>query len=343
MAIEKIAIEQAVGTVVAHDLTGIVKGKSKGPVFKKGHVIKESDLSKLRKIGKNHLFVLKIDKGQMHEDEAAIKMARAAAGPGIFYDQTPSEGKINFYADMDGIFEVNVEALQALNMLGDVAMATRHTHSVVKKGEMVAGCRAIPLVVDRDFIDQAVSIAQEAGNILKVKPWAVKKAAVVITGQEVYEGRIKDAFGPILSEKLSSFGVTVLSTVIVPDQQEKIANSIKYCIEMGAELVITTGGMSVDPDDVTRAAIVDAGAEDVVYGSPVLPGSMFLVGYIEGVVVVGLPACGMYFKTTVLDIVLPRILAGERIGRKEIASLGHGGLCLGCKSCRFPICPFGKG
>jgi len=343
MAIKKIPVDNAVGMVIPHDLTEIVAGGKKGPAFKKGHIIKEDDIPKLKKIGKNHIFVIEINEDELHENDAARLMAAAIAGEGISYDKDPVEGKINFYAESDGLLIVDVDALFNFNKLGEVILSTRHTHSIVKKGDVLAGCRAIPLVAKKDIVNKAVEIAKSVEGILKIKTWTIKKASLVITGQEVYEGRIKDAFGPVLTKKLNAFNVEVINTSIVPDDQQMISAAIKEGLSKGAELIITTGGMSVDPDDVTRVGIRDAGAKDIVYGSPVLPGSMFLIAYIDDVPIIGLPACGMYFKTTVLDLVLPRVLIGERFNRDKIAALGHGGFCLNCKKCTFPICPFGKG
>ncbi|RKX59299.1 MAG: molybdopterin-binding protein, partial [Thermodesulfobacteriota bacterium] len=318
-------------------------GEKKGPTFKKGHVIKDSDIPHLQRMGKNHIYVLELSGDELHEDEAALAMAQAIAGPGIEYDSQPSEGKVGFRAEAEGLLRVDRRRLLALNLLGEVMLATWHDNTVVKKGDLVAAGRAIPLVVPRQVVDEAVSIASNAGGLIRVLPWKIRRGAVLVTGQEVFEGRIKDAFGPIMKEKLKDYGVDVLSYSLVPDDAGMILEEIKKVLGMGTELILCTGGMSVDPDDVTRKAIEKAGATDIVYGSPVLPGAMFLVSRIGDVPVLGIPACAMYFRTTVLDLVLPRVLAGERIDRGKIAALGHGGLCLNCKRCSYPLCPFGKG
>jgi len=329
--------------VLPHDMTEIIPGEKKGPTFKKGHVIKDSDIPHLQRMGKNHIYVLELSGDELHEDEAALAMAQAIAGPGIEYDSQPSEGKVGFRAEAEGLLRVDRRRLLALNLLGEVMLATWHDNTVVKKGDLVAAGRAIPLVVPRQVVDEAVSIASNAGGLIRVLPWKIRRGAVLVTGQEVFEGRIKDAFGPIMKEKLKDHGVDVLSYSLVPDDAGMILEEIKKVLGMGTELILCTGGMSVDPDDVTRKAIEKAGATDIVYGSPVLPGAMFLVSRIGDVPVLGIPACAMYFRTTVLDLVLPRVLAGERIDRGKIAALGHGGLCLNCKRCSYPLCPFGKG
>jgi len=343
MALKTVPVTEAAGMVLPHDMTEIIPGEKKGPTFKKGHVIKDSDIPHLQRMGKNHIYVLELSGDELHEDEAALAMAQAIAGPGIEYDSRPSEGKVGFRAEAEGLLRVDRRRLLALNLLGEVMLATWHDNTVVRKGDLVAAGRAIPLVVPRQVVDEAVSIASNAGGLIRVLPWKIRRGAVLVTGQEVFEGRIKDAFGPIMKEKLKDHGVDVLSYSLVPDDAGMILEEIKKVLGMGTELILCTGGMSVDPDDVTREAIEKAGATDIVYGSPVLPGAMFLVSRIGDVPVLGIPACAMYFRTTVLDLVLPRVLAGERIDRGKIAALGHGGLCLNCKRCSYPLCPFGKG
>ncbi|MGQ9811903.1 MAG: molybdopterin-binding protein [Dissulfurimicrobium sp.] len=343
MALKKVPVDDAVGMVIPHDLTEIVRGEKKGPAFKKGHVITETDIPHLKRIGKNHIYVIELSKDEMHEDEAALFMAKAISGPFIEYDTKPSEGKVGFRAAVRGILKVNRQALYEFNLLGEVMLATLHENTVVNEGMIVAAGRAIPLVIKRSIVEQAALIAGGAGGIVAIAPFKIKKAGIVVTGREVHEGRIKDAFGPVMKEKLAGMGLEVVSLATAPDDIDLISGEIKKALEMGAELILCTGGMSVDPDDVTPIAIKKAGGEDVVYGAPVLPGAMFLVAYIGDMPVLGVPACGMYFKATILDLVLPRVMAGERIGRADIATLGHGGLCLSCKRCNYPVCPFGKG
>lgn len=341
--IRKVPVEEALGMVLPHDMTEIIPGKKKGPAFKKGHIVRPEDIPRLKSMGKNHVYVLELGRSDLHEDEAAMALARAVAGPGVVFDDNVTEGKVSLKAGIDGLLKVERHLLQRFNELGDVMLATRHSNVLVKAGDLVAAGRAIPLVISAAIVDKAVRIASQAGGLVSVKPLLIKKASIIVTGREVYEGLVKDAFGPAMEGKLKGLGVDILSLSVVTDDQLTIAKGIDQALDAGAELILCTGGMSVDPDDVTRAAIRRAGAMDVVYGSPVLPGAMFLVAYIGDVPVLGIPACGMYFKITVLDLVLPRILAGERIDRSDIAALGHGGLCCQCKVCHYPICPFGKG
>lgn len=339
---KNIPIEQAIGMVLPHDITEIVSGEKKGAAFKKGHVIKEDDLDILRRIGKNNIYALTLNNDELHENDAAIMMAKAIAGVNIIYDPNPSEGKINFQSALKGLLKVDRQGLKEFNMLGDVMLATLHGDIPVEKNQNVGGCRAIPLVVSKDIIEKAVSIAQSRNSLLSVKPYIIKKGAIIVTGREVYEGRIKDAFKPLMRKKYQDFGIATVYEDILPDDTVMIKNSILKAFDNGAEIIICTGGMSVDPDDVTRHGIALAGAINAIYGSPVLPGAMFLVGYIENVPVLGVPACGMYFKTTALDLILPRVIAGEKLTREDIAEIGYGGFCMGCRTCNYPVCPFGK-
>jgi molybdenum cofactor synthesis domain-containing protein len=341
-----IPVQEAVGTVLAHDITEIRPGEFKGRAFKKGHIIREEDVCHLQRLGKEHLFVLNIAEDEMHENDAAYVIARALMGDGVVIKGEPKEGKISIVAERDGLLKINKETLLAFNMLGDVMCATLHNNMVVKKGQTVAGTRAIPLVVKKGIIDQAVLIAETVrssqAGVITVKEMRRPRVGVVITGNEVYHGRIKDAFAPVITKKIEKIGGELLGVYYAPDDKAFIVDRLRELQNAGADLLITTGGMSVDPDDVTRFAIRELGAADITYGSAVLPGAMFLVAYLGDIPILGIPACGMYAKTTIFDLILPRILAGERIGRKEVAALGHGGLCMKCDVCRYPVCPFGK-
>lgn len=363
--VRMISVQQAIGAVLAHDVTEIRKDEFKGPAFRKGHIIKKEDICHLQRIGKENLFVLSLGPDDVHEDDAALAIALALVGEGVTIKGEPREGKITLIASRDGLLKIDVNALRAFNMLGDVMCATLHTNTVVKKGQEVAGTRAIPLVVKKAVVDKAVMIAQQSQGagvrdqgIMTVKELWKPRAGVVITGNEVYHGRIKDAFAPVIAKKIEEYGGEVVGTYYAPDDEMFIAERLRELLNAGADLLITTGGMSVDPDDVTRFAIRSLGAKDITYGSAVLPGAMVLVAYVKQglgsgascqekqdhatIPILGIPACGMYHRTTVFDLLLPRVLAGERIGREELADLGHGGLCLHCPECRYPVCPFGK-
>lgn len=337
-----IPVQQAIGTVLAHDITEIRPGEFKGRAFKKGHVIREEDICHLQRLGKEHLYVLHVAEDEMHENDAAYAVANALMGDGVAIKGEPKEGKISIIAENDGLLKIDKDALLAFNMLGDVMCATLHDNTVVKKGQTVAGTRAIPLVIKKNIVQSAIAIGIDARPVIDVKEIRKPRVGVVITGNEVYHGRIKDAFAPVITKKIEDIGGDLVGIYYAPDDKAFIVDRLKELLKAGADLLITTGGMSVDPDDVTRFAIRELGAADITYGSAVLPGAMFLVAYIDAIPIIGIPACGMYAKTTIFDLILPRVLAGERIGRKEVAALGHGGLCLKCGVCRYPVCPFGK-
>jgi molybdenum cofactor synthesis domain-containing protein len=338
----KIPVEDSVGMILPHDITEIVPGTFKGPAFKKGHIIRNEDIEHLRRLGKDHIYVIKLESHQIHEDEAARIMAAALIGEGARASSTPVEGKVTILADRKGLLKINKEALFRFNMLGEVMCSTLHDNTPVKKDEIIAGTRLIPLFSDRTLVEKAIQIAGSGSQVIQVKPLRHASVGLVITGNEVFHGRIQDKFEPVLREKLQSLGSEILQVRFSPDDPDLIAEAIRVCLSMGADLIVTSGGMSVDPDDVTREGIRRAGATDIVYGTPVLPGAMFLTSRIGQVPVLGLPACGMFHRVTVFDLILPRILTGEVIGREELAALGHGGLCRSCKDCRYPVCDFGK-
>ncbi len=340
--LKTLPVTKAVGTVLAHDITKIVPGHSKGRAFKKGHIVTEEDVEQLRNLGKENLYVMELKEDEMHENDAALMLASALAGRGIEVAGEPKEGKLELKAAYDGLLKVDARALYRFNLLGEVMCATRHNNTMVRKGEPLAGTRAIPLIIGRSLVGRAVEICREAESILHILPVRKARVGVVITGNEVYYGRIKDKFRPVIEKKIDEIGSTIEDVCYTPDDREKIADRLRDLLVNGADLIVTTGGMSVDPDDVTRLAVADAGAEVLTYGSAVLPGAMLMVAYIGEVPVIGVPACGMFHDITLFDLLLPRILAGERIGREELAALGHGGLCLNCEVCRFPVCPFGK-
>lgn len=337
-----IPVEQAIGMVLPHDITEIIKDEFKGRAFKKGHVIREEDVPHLRRLGKEHIYVLELGADDIHEDEAALLLAQALAGSGVEYSRAVVEGKVSLTAAIDGLLKINKEALYRFNLLGEVMCATLQDNTPVRRGEQVAASRLIPLVGDRRLIEQAVAIAHSGEPIVRVLPLRHARAGLVITGSEVFHGRIEDKFEQVLREKLTLLGSEVAIVRFSPDDPDLIAAAILECCADGADMIVTSGGMSVDPDDVTRQGIDLAGASSVVYGTPVLPGAMFLVGTIGDIPVLGVPACGMFHRITVLDLVLPRLLVGETISRADLAALGHGGLCRNCKHCQYPICHFGK-
>ena len=341
--LKKIQLQDAVGTKLAHDITEIRPGEFKGPAFRKGHTVCNEDLCHLQKLGKNNLYVIDLEEDEIHENQAAAILAKALAGEGIVWKDEPHEGKIKLLAETDGLLNIDTSALAAFNMVDEVMCATLHNHTLVKKGEQVAATRAIPLVMKRVRIERAAAIARQNGAVLFVKSLRQAKVGLVITGNEVFNGLIEDRFAPVLTEKITALGSKVHGVAFTPDDENIIRNAIQDHLDSGCDLLMLSGGMSVDPDDVTRKGIRMAGASEMHYGSAVLPGAMFLVAYIGDIPLLGVPACGLYHRITVLDLVLPRILADERIGKAELAFLGHGGLCRDCEECVYPHCPFGKG
>ena len=340
--LKKIKVQDAVGTELAHDITEIRPGEFKGPAFRMGHNVCEDDICNLQKLGKNHLYVIQMEEEDIHENQAAAILAKGLAGDGVYWNNDPKEGKIGLHAKTDGLLSINTETLTAFNMIDEVMCATLHNNTLVKKDELVGATRAIPLVMKRLPIDNAHDIAQQAGGVISVRTLRKASVALVITGNEIFNGLIEDRFQPVLSNKITKLGSHVLSTEFAPDDPLIIQQTIEHAISNGCDLILLSGGMSVDPDDVTRKGIELAGAVDIHYGAAVLPGAMFMTASLNGVPILGIPACGLYHDATVLDLILPRILAGEKITKKNLAILGHGGLCKDCKMCTFPHCPFGK-
>jgi molybdenum cofactor synthesis domain-containing protein len=341
--LRKIDLKEAVGTELAHDITEIRPGEFKGPAFRKGHTVCDDDICHLQKLGKNHLYLIDLEEDEVHENQAASILASGLAGEGIDWKDDPKEGKIGLHAAVDGLLTVDTASLAAFNMVDEVMCATLHSHTLVKKGALVAATRAIPLVMKRAPVERAAAIAGQNGGVVSIRPLRKAKVGLVITGSEVYHGIIEDKFAPTLRSKITELGSEVEDVIFAPDDEEMIAAAIRNHLEGGCDLLLLSGGMSVDPDDVTRKAIRQAGADDVHYGAAALPGAMFLTAYIGEIPLLGVPACGLHHRITVLDLVLPRILAGEKIGKKELAFIGHGGLCKDCPECSYPHCPFGKG
>lgn len=338
-----IKTEDAEGHVLCHDMTRIIKDVQKDAVFRKGHIVLQEDIPVLLSMGKEHLYVWEKQEGFLHENEAAALLCEMCLGP----DMVPSEvkeGKIDILASEDGLFKVNAERLYRLNSLGEIMIATRHGNTPVRKGDKLAGTRIIPLIIEKEKMDRAKAVCG-AEPLLKLLPFRLKKAGIIATGNEVEKGRIADTFTPVIIEKLAEYGAEAVSCELSGDDGQRITALIKEMIEhRGVDFVICTGGMSVDPDDRTPAAIRNTGAGVVSYGAPVLPGAMFMLAYYqEQYPVLGLPGCVMYARRTVFDLVLPRILAEDPITAVELAALGEGGLCLNCGACVWPDCGFGKG
>ncbi len=341
---KEIRTEDAIGQILCHDVTQIIRGVTKDARFRKGHVITEEDIPVLLSLGKDHVYIWENDETKLHEDEAAKILQRLCQNEGMEATE-PKEGKIELKALHDGVFHVDEERFDAINELDDIAIATIPQDFPVKKGTKLAGMRVIPLVIDKTKMEEAERLAGET-PLFSLRPYRNMKVGVVTTGTEVFLGRIQDTFTPVIEAKLRSFGLCINEHRLSDDATEHTLEKIQELLELGMDMILCTGGMSVDPDDRTPAAIRATGAQIVTYGAPVLPGAMFLLAYYEKdgktIPILGLPGCVMYSPATIFDIVLPRLLTGERLTKKKIRRLGIGGLCMGCKSCHYPICGFGK-
>lgn len=335
-----IKTEDAVGQVLCHDITRIIKGITKDALFRKGHVVRQEDIPVLLSMGKEHLYVWEKQEGMLHENEAAEILCEICQG--VNMHPTPAkEGKIELIADCDGVLKIRSEMLRKVNSLGEMMIAGRHGNFPVKRGDKIAGTRVIPLVIEREKMEKAKEAAGQQ-PIFEIYPYFHKKVGIVTTGSEVFHHRIEDTFTPVIKEKLAEFDTEVTGHIICNDDHEMITQAIKELLDKGCDMIVCTGGMSVDPDDRTPLAIKNVGVDIVSYGAPVLPGAMFLLAYKGKVPVMGLPGCVMYAKRTIFDLVLPRLMCGEILTAGDLNCLGEGGLCLNCPQCTFPNCGFGK-
>jgi formylmethanofuran dehydrogenase subunit E len=339
-----VPVAEIVGRKALHDMTRIVPGRSKGPEFTAGQTFTGGDVCRLQHMGRNLVYVedeARLTDEWVHENEAALAFARRMAGPGVTHTQTPKEGKIDFYAERTGLLSIDRDGLARFNLVPDVMCATRQGDSLVEKGRIIAGTRAIPLFLSREGYSRALSALGE-GPLLEILPLREARLGILVTGTEVFQGLIEDKFDPVIRSKAQALGSIVVGSEIVPDDREAIAAGVSRLLAAGADLIVTTAGLSVDPEDVTRKGLLDAGLTDMLYGAPILPGAMTLVGRIGKAQVLGVPACALFHKTTSLDLLLPRLLAGKPITRQMLAAMAEGSLCLSCNACTYPKCPFGK-
>ncbi|WP_251390098.1 molybdopterin-binding protein [Mediterraneibacter agrestimuris] len=333
--------EEAVGQILCHDITQIIPGVTKDAVFRKGHIIREEDIPVLLSVGKDHIYIWENDERMLHENDAAEILYSMCKNENM----RPSdikEGKIELIAECDGLLKVDSEKLNKINSLGEMMIASRHGNFPVKAGDKLAGMRVVPLVIEKEKMEHAKEVCGE-GSIFVLKKFSHKKVGIVTTGNEVYHGRIEDKFTPVLEAKLAEYDTELIGHRVSDDNPERVTEYIRELLELGADIILCSGGMSVDPDDRTPLAIRNTGAEIVTYGAPVLPGAMFMLAYYQvNIPIVGLPGCVMYAKRTVFDLVLPRLMADEILKKEDLDCLGEGGLCLSCPICTFPNCGFGK-
>lgn len=335
-----IKTEDAVGQVLCHDMTQIIPGKYKDARFRKGHIVTEEDIPVLLSMGKENLYVWEMKEGILHENDAALRMCKMCISDGMTSSEV-KEGKIEIRASVEGLFVVNTKKLNAINSIDELMIATIHGNTLVKPGDKLCGTRVIPLVIDEEKIKQAEEIV-DGEPILSILPLKLKKAGIITTGSEVFHGRIEDSFTPVVKKKLANVGIETVKHIMLDDGMENIVTAIDEMRTSGVDVIICTGGMSVDPDDNTPGAIKKSGAEIVTYGAPVLPGAMFLLGYFDDMPIMGLPGCVMYAKATIFDMVLPRVAAGVKMTKQDFVEMGEGGLCLSCENCHFPNCGYGK-
>lgn len=336
---KKIKVEDALGMALCHDITAMRDG-FKGAAFKRGHVISEEDIPKLLDLGKRTVFVWEENAGEIHEEDCALRMAAMAPVEGAHYTG-PSEGKVLLFADRQGMFRVNIRLLEEINSIGDITISTLPDHFPVEVGARLASMRIVPLVTREEQIIKAEQLCAHE-KLLDLRPYKPRKLGVIITGSEIYSGRIKDKFEPVVRSKMAKYPAEILGVSICDDELEMIESAARKYMDMGANFLVFTGGMSVDPDDLTPTAIRSLGAEIISHGLPAQPGNMTLVAYLGNTAILGVPGAAISLPTTMFDVLLPQIFAGDRFTKQDLIRMGDGGLCQMCKSCHFPNCTFGR-
>ena len=336
---KKVNVEDAVGMTLCHDITAMRDG-FKGAAFRRGHVIRPEDIPQLLNLGKKHVFIWEENAGELHEEDCALRMAAMARVEGAHYEG-PSEGKVLLKADVRGMFRVDTDLLREINSIGDITISTLPDHYPAEPGARLASMRIVPLVTKEAQILQAEALCRER-KLLDLRPYQPRKTGVIITGSEVYSGRIQDKFEPVVRAKLARYPGEILGVRICDDDLDMITGAAKDFLRMGADFLIFTGGMSVDPDDLTPTAIRRLGAEIITHGVPSQPGNMTLAAYLGDTAILGVPGAAISLPTTMFDVLLPQIYAGDKLTKQELINLGDGGLCQQCKVCHFPNCTFGR-
>ena len=339
--LKKVKTEEAVGLVIGHDMTKIVPGEFHGPRFRRGHIIKHEDIPELLSMGKEHIYVIEEEEDWVHEEEAALRIGKAISGANLQLGE-PKQGRVNIKSTVDGVLKVNKALLYEINSIEDIALATWHNNTVCHPGTIIAGTKVIPLYTTEDKMKTLENLCEKRGKVIEVLPLRNKKVGIVITGSEVFKGRIKDKFSDVMHKKVETLGSTVHHQVIVPDDEDIIGQALVDMKNKGCEVIILCGGLSVDPDDVSVEGVQKSGAMIISYGFPVMPGAMVLYAELGDIPILGAPGAVIFNRTTIIDVMLPRLLAGDKITKEDIIELGHGGLCLECETCLYPICPFGK-
>lgn len=336
---KKVKVEDAVGMTLCHDITAMRDG-FKGAAFKRGHIIVPEDIPKLLDMGKRTVFIWEKSTGEVHEEDCALRMAAMAPVAGAHYEG-PSEGKVLLKADVRGMLRVDAGLLREINAIGDLTVTTLPDHYPVEVGDRLCSMRIVPLTTQETQIARAEELCK-GRKLLELRPYQPRRAGVVVTGSEVYSGRIKDKFEPVVRAKLARYPAEILGVTLCDDELDMIVTAARRFLDAGADLLIFTGGMSVDPDDLTPSAIRALGAEIVSYGIPAQPGNMTLVAYLGDAAIMGIPGAAISLPTTLFDVLLPQIFAGDKLTKADLIRLGEGGLCQLCESCHFPNCSFGR-
>jgi len=342
--LKSVNVEEAVGKKILHDMTRIIPGEYKGAAFRRGQTITGGDVCRLQQMGRNRLYVeeIGIDTAKwVHEDQVAQAFAKTMAGEGTRPEGPPREGKVNIVAEQNGLLLIDTQRLYNFNLIPDVMAASRKNYTIIKKGKRIAGTRAIPLYLSKDCFNAAMAVLNQK-PLFKVQPFKSAKIGILITGTEIFQGLVQDKFEAVITGKVLQYRCSVIKTIIVPDDRRAIAKAITQLIDAKSDIIITTAGLSVDPEDLTLKGLLDAGATDMLHGAAVLPGAMTLIGKIKNTRLIGVPACALFHKSTSFDLLFPRLLANIAITREDLAELAHGGLCLECQTCSFPKCSFGK-
>ena len=339
--LKKVKLDNAIGLVIGHDMTKVVPGKFKGPMFRRGHVITKEDIPELRLMGKEHIYIIENEEGWVHEEEAALRIARAVSGPEMRLTD-PKEGGVSIISTTNGVLKLNRTLLKEINSIKDIALATRHDNTLCPPGTIVASTKIIPLGIAEAVLVRIEELCRQQGKVLRIIPLKKKKVGVIVTGTEIFKGLIKDKFVETIKKKVEALGSMISQQTIVPDDEELIGEMIKDMVEDGAEVIFVAGGLSVDPDDVTAEGVAKSGAEIISHGAPVMPGAMFLYAVLGDIPILGAPGAVIAHRTTIIDLILPRLLAGVGVSRRDIIEFGNGGLCLECDNCVFPVCPFGR-
>ncbi|MFH1662986.1 MAG: molybdopterin-binding protein [Chloroflexota bacterium] len=339
--LKKVKIEEAIGMPIGHDVTKVIPGEFKGAAFRRGHILKQEDIPELLSMGKEHIYIIEEEEGEVHEEEAALRIAEAVADPEMEITK-PREGKVNIKSGISGLLKINKSLLREVNSIPDISLATIHENAICRPGTIIAGTKIIPLYIPEAGLKKVEELCQSKGNVFRVIPFKEKKVGIVITGNEIYKGRIKDKFGDYIKNKVGPLGSIINHQIIVPDDEDLIARAVLEMRGKGSEVIFVCSGLSVDPDDVSIEGVKRSGAKIISYGAPVMPGAMFLLAMLDDIPILGAPAAVIFNDTTIIDVILPRVLAGEQISRQDIIDMGHGGLCLNCATCIYPDCPFCK-